>query len=195
MISKKVILILLIVALILMSGCTGNNTGPSQTEKTTGGNQPSSTQEKPVPGSVQTVNFKKLIEFLPSPPTGWTAKEPQGFMYDIDSGSWSMATKDYTKGETASANVGIMDSAFNDVGWFSAWQGINNYESTEGYAKTVTVKGYPSFEIYTESNNQYVLYVNVEDRFMVYITVDDADRETMNTLANGIDYAGIAALK
>jgi hypothetical protein len=194
MAPKKAILILAIVALILLSGCTGKDTGP-QTVKTTDGNQPSSAENKPVAGSVQTVNFNKLIEFLPSTPSGWTAGDPQGFTYNIENGSWSMANKEYTKGDTTRATVGIMDSAYYDVGWFSAWKGIYNYESTEGYAKTTTIKGYPGFEVYTKSSNEYVIYVNVKERFMVYITVDGADIQTIDMFANAIDYAGIAALK
>ena len=192
MTPKRPILILAIVALILLSGCTGKDT--AQTVKTTDGNQPSA-ENKPVAGSVQTVNFNKLIEFLPSAPSGWTAGEPQGFMNQIENGSWSMANKEYSKGDTARVNVGIMDSAYFDVGWFSAWKGIYNYESTQGYAKTTTIKGYPGLEVYTKSSNEYVLYVNVKERFMVYITVDGADRQTMDTFTNAIDYAGIAALK
>lgn len=191
---KKIILIFAIVALILMSGCTGTDTS-TQTEKTTEEDRPSSTHAKPEPGSVPTVHFSKLIEFLPSAPSGWTAGEPQGFMYNIEKGSWSMANKEFTKGDTARANVGIMDSAFYNVGWFSAWEGIYNFESTDGYAKATTFKGYPSLEVYTKSSNQYVLYVNVKERFMVYITVDGADREIMNAFGNAIDYSSISALK
>ena len=194
--SKKVLFILVIASLVILSGCTAKDTGPSQTGNTSDEEKPSSgtAKERPTPGSVNAIHFNKLIEFLPPSPSGWTADKPQGFMNTVETGSWSMANEEYSKGDTARANVGIMDSAYYDVGWFSAWEGIYNYESTEGYAKTTTIKGYPGFESYTKSSNQYVLYVNVKERFMIYITVDGADRETMSTFANAIDYAGIAAL-
>jgi len=190
------LLIFVIIALVLLSGCTEKNTDQIQPEKTTNEKQSTpSTAQKPEPGSVQTVHFSKLIEFLPAVPTDWTANEPQGFMYTVESSSWSQATREYAKGDNIDANVGIMDSAYYDVGWFSAWEGIYNFESNEGYAKTTTIKGYPSFEIYTKSSNEYVLYVNVKDRFMIYMTVRGADKDTLNNFANSINYDAISALK
>ena len=193
---NKVCLILIVVAPVILSGCTGKDSGPSQAGTTPEGKQtsPETTQEKPAPGSVQSVHFNKLIEFLPAALSGWTADEPQGFMNTVESGSWSMASRDYTK-DTARANVGIMDSAYYEVGWFSAWKGIYNYESTEGYAKTTTIKGYPALETHSKSSNEYALFVAVKDRFMVYMTIHEADKDTLNNIANSIDYAGIAALK
>ena len=191
--NNKLWLILAIVALVLLSGCAGTNTGPSQT----GDKQaaPGTTAGKPVPGSAPAIHFSKLIEYLPAPPSGWTADEPQGFMNTVESGSWSMANRAYSKGDDARANIGIMDSAYYEVGLFASWKGIYQYESTEGYAKTTTIKGYPALEVYSKSSKEYAMYVDVKDRFMVYITVDNADKDTLNNLANAIDYSGIAGLK
>lgn len=194
--SIHLFLTLLMVALILVSGCAEKNNRPLQTDNPTEvKNSQNKTLEKPAPGSVQAVHFSKLAEYLPSAPSIWTANEPQGFMFPTENGSWSMVNKEFTKGDTATANVGIMDSAYNEVGWFLVWKGIYNYESAEGYAKTMTVKGFPALEKYSNSSNEYAMYVDVEDRFMVYITVRDSDKDNLNNLTNAIDYAGISALK
>ena len=68
-----------------------------------------------------------------------------------------MAEKSYTKSgtEDITVSVGIMDSAFYQVGWWAAWQGLYAYVSTEGYAKTVTVKGFPAWETYDKDSNDY----------------------------------------
>lgn len=194
---KQFFLVLLIVSLILMSGCTEKNANPSREDNIHDGEKTSQgkIQEKPAPGSVQAVNSSKLIEYLPSAPPDWTAKEPQVFMYAAENGSWSMANKEFIRGDIATASVGIMDSAYYEVGWFLVWKGIYKYESAEGYTKTTTIKGYPALELYSKSDNEYTLYVMIKERFMVYIHVRDADKDALDNMANEIDYADIAALK
>lgn len=154
----------------------------------------SSSGNKPAPGTVQAVHFSKLIEFLPEATSGYTAEDPQGSSYTIESGSWSMASRTYRKGDTGRAEISIMDSAYYEVGMFGAWKGFVQWESTDGYYKTTTVKGYPAFETYSKSGKQYGVYVNVKDRFMVYIMVDDDDKEALNAFENSINYAGIGGL-
>jgi PGF-CTERM protein len=118
-------------------------------------------------------------------------------MYTIEEGTWSMATESYSKTgtEDITAEVGIMDSAFYQVGWSAAWQGFYAWESTEGYAKTTKVKGFPAWEmgIGTPPDSENTLYVGVNDRFMVFINTN-SDKDTLYAFADSIDYKGIAAL-
>jgi PGF-CTERM protein len=143
----------------------------------------------------EAVHFSTLIAFLPDAPSGWDGEEPFGMMYTIQDGTWSMATESYTKSgaEDTTAEVGVMDSAFYQVGWLAAWQGFYAYESTEGYAKTVTVDGYPAWVAYTKDSGEYTLFVGINDRFMVFISTN-SDEDTLYDFANAIDYNGIAAL-
>jgi PGF-CTERM protein len=145
--------------------------------------------------ATEAVHFSTLIEFLPNAPSGWDGEEPSGMMYTIQDGTWSMATESYTKSgaEDTTAEVGVMDSAFYQVGWLAAWQGFYAYESTEGYAKTVTVDGYPAWEAYTKDSGEYTLFVGINDRFMAFINTK-SDKDTLYDFANAIDYNGIAAL-
>ncbi len=145
--------------------------------------------------SAEAVHFNTLIEYLPDAPSGWDGEEPEGFSFMHEEGTWSMAMGSYTKSsnEDVTADVGIMDSAYYQVGWMAAWQGFYAYESTDGYAKTVTVEGYPAWEAYTEDDNEYVLYIGIADRFMVFIATN-SDRDTLYEFADAIDYDGIADL-
>ncbi len=147
-----------------------------------------------VSAATEAVHFSKLIPFLPDAPSGWEGEEPDGMMFTVEEGSWSMASKSYTKSgaEDITAEVGIMDSAFYQVGWWAAWQGFYAWESTEGYAKTTEVKGLLAWESYTKDGNDYGLYVGINDRFMVFISTN-SDRDTLYAFANSIDYSGIAA--
>jgi PGF-CTERM protein len=145
--------------------------------------------------TTEAVHFTKLVSFLPDAPSGWEGEEPEGMMYTIEEGAWSMATRSYSKlgEEDITAEAGIMDSAFSTVGWWAAWKGFYAWETTEGYAKTTNVKGFPAWEAYTKDTNDYTLYVGINDRFMVFIQTN-SDKDTLYKFANAIDYDGIAAL-
>jgi len=141
------------------------------------------------------VHFNTLIEFLPDAPSGWTGEDPTGMTFTHEEGTWSMATESYSKSgaEDVTADVVITDYAFYSMGWTAAWQGFYAYESTEGHAKTVTVKGNPAWEAYTKDGDDYSLFVGINDRFMVFINTN-SDKDTLYDFANSIDYKGIAAL-
>jgi len=149
----------------------------------------------PPPMSADAVHYNTLIEFLPGAPSGWDGEEPFGQTFTSGEGTWSMAMESYTKSgnEEITADVGIMDSAYQQVGWWAAWQGFYSYESADGYAKTVTVEGYPAWEAYTKDDNQYVLYVGINDRFVVFVNTN-SDRDTLYDFADAIDFDGVSAL-
>jgi hypothetical protein len=194
-INIKLLTVIAIVVILLLSGCAGKNKSQGtdiKNEKTTTTTESSS--DKPAPGSVQTIHFSKLIEMLPESPAGWTADDPEGGSYTIQSGSWSMASKTYKKGDTGRATVTIMDSAYYNVGLFQAWKGLVQMETSEGYFKTATVKGFPAFETYSKSSKEYGKYINIKDRFMVYIIAENNDKDVLNTLENSINYNAIGIL-
>ena len=143
----------------------------------------------------QAVEYSKLMPFLPKAPSGWEADEPQGFSFTHEEGTWSMATSDYSRAgaEDATANVVIYDYAFYTTGWTGAWRNFYAYDSTEGYAKTVTAKGYPGWEVYDKNTKDYSLFVGLNDRFLVFVGTN-SDKDTLYKFADAIDYKGIAAL-
>jgi PGF-CTERM protein len=145
--------------------------------------------------TTQAVHFSTLIEFLPDAPSGWDGGEPNGMMFTVEEGAWSMATESYTKSgaEDVTATVAITDYAFYTTGWSTAWGGLIAYETTEGYVKSVKVQGYPAWEVYGKETNDYGLHVGINDRFMVLINTN-SDKATLDDFANAIDYNGIAAL-
>jgi hypothetical protein len=193
--TTKFLTVIAIAGILLLSGCTGKDTSQgTDTENKITPTTNDSSPEKPALGTVQTVHFSKLIELLPESPTGWTADEPQGNTFTIENGSWSMASKTYTKGDTGRAEVTIMDSAYYNVGMFQAWKGFVQWESTDGYYKTTTVKGFPAFETYSKSSKTYGRYINIKDRFMVYITAENDDKDVLNALENSINFNGIETL-
>lgn len=194
-INIKVLTVIAIAGILLLSGCTGKDKSQgTNTENDKRTTTQDSSPDKPAPGTVQPVHFSKLIEMLPESPAGWTADEPEGASYTIESGSWSMASNTYKKGDTGRATVTIMDSAYYNVGLFQAWKGLVNMETSQGYFKTTTVKGFPAFETYSKSSKEYGKYVNIKGRFMVYIVAENNDKDVLNTLENSINYDDLGSL-
>lgn len=191
---NKIILVLAIIGILLLSGCTGKDTDQTTSTGDDQGAASDSTINKPAKGSVQAIHFSKLMELLPEPQSGWTADEPTGGSYTVEDGSWSMAARTYKKGDNERATVTIMDSAYYEVGLFTAWKSFVQMETSEGYFKTTKVKGYPAFETYSKSSKDYGLFVNVKDRIMVNIVVDNDDKDALTAIQNSINYAGIEAL-
>jgi hypothetical protein len=143
--------------------------------------------------AIEAVDYNTLIWYLPYAPDGWEEGESDGMTFNIDDGTWSVATLGYSNYDDAYVTVGIMDSAFYTVGWWEIWDELYTYDDAEGYAEPVTVNGYPAWEVYSADWNEYSLFISIDGRFMVNIHTN-SDWYTLDEFANSIDYEGIAAL-
>ena len=145
------------------------------------------------PGEVDPVSFNDLIEFLPAPPAGWEAGEPSGGTFQMQGFSWSQATGDYTSVSTDEyVDVVIFDSAYyTGFAWWAAWEYGFEWGSTDGYARSITFRGYPAWKMYDKPDS-YTLSVGVADRFLVIISAET--ESSLDLFAGGIAFGGIAAL-
>jgi PGF-CTERM protein len=146
--------------------------------------------------TAEAVPYTKLVSFLPDAPSGWRGEEPSGAMLTYEGGSWSTAARSYQKlggEEDVTAEVMITDYALYATGWSGAWNRFYAFESTDAYVKTVTIEGFPAWEVYTKDDNDYSLYVGINDRYLVFITTNSG-KNMLDNLADSIDYEGIAAL-
>lgn len=203
-----VLVLMVAVASLLMAGCGGGGEeegtptpteGPGATGTPTVTETPEATPtrspgETPAPGEIEPVSFQGMLPLLPDPPSGWEADDPDGFTGNFGEWRWSQVDKDYTNQATDEyVYVAIHDSAFyQGFSWMAAWQYQLEYESTEGYARSSTVAGYPAWEAYDQPDS-YTLMVLVADRFLVMITSET--EASLNQFADLIDYGGIAALE
>ncbi len=145
--------------------------------------------------ATEAVDYDALIWYLPDAPDGWVEEEPDGMTFNIDDGTWSVATLGYSNydDDLVFVTVGIMDSAYYTVGWWEMWDELYAYDDVGGYAEPVTVNGYPAWEVYSADWNEYSLFISIDGRFMVNIHTD-SDWYTLDEFANAIDYEGIAEL-
>jgi len=204
-ISPAVVLALFaLLALCLMTaGCTGTSdtteTTPYETSSTgtavatTAPAASGTTVSGAAEGSVTAVSYIALIPFLPNAPAGWTADEPVGATWTDQDVQWTWATREYAKGD-ARATVLIQDSACYDVGYWESWDSLVAFETTEGYYRSGTVSGHPSWEYFTKPAS-YGTWIGVNERFMVFVSVEDGSEQDLKAFVNAINYGGIANLK
>lgn len=204
------ILVIGIVAFLLSAGCTDilakkqvgdfgsadkttvSTTVPAGTGSTAGSNPSSLNRARPAPGSVTAVDFSKLIPLLPEAPAGWEASDPEGAKMTFDQNQWSFASRDYSKGD-ASASVMISDSAFYNVGGWEMWNNQYSIETTDGYVKTTTVRGFPAWEMYSKPSD-YAMHIGINDRFMVFIEVKDGSKSDLDTFVNAVPFSNVAGI-
>ncbi len=191
-----VLVLILSMAFLLVAGCDGGGEGGKATPTETPEATPSPTATV-TPGETPTptdpVSFNELIPFLPGPPSGWEADDAFGMTQTFQEWSWSQASRSYTDTTTDEyVDVAIFDSAYYyGFGWWAAWEYAVEWESTEGYAKTITFEGYPAWEMYDKPDS-YTLMVLVADRFMVMINAETED--SLNQFAGLVNYGAIAGL-
>jgi len=199
-----IITVILIVGASVTAGCTtnapsgGSVPGPQDTKVTTAPTTPATptvTLNRPAAGSVKAVDFNLLIPLLPSAPPGWTAIDPEGMAIPEQDGSWTIASRSYSSGANKQAEVSIMDSAYYDIAGWGGWASLSETTTADGYIKTVTVAGFPSWESYDKNSNSYESWVGLNNRYLVTVTITNGEKSDLDSFVNSINYHGIAALK
>lgn len=152
-----------------------------------------------VSGQGSIVHFSKLLPLLPEPPEGWTAEEPTGSTTDAGEFQVTVAGRSYTKGDqpdAPEASVNITDTAANkDLrdSTMESWK--FSQESTDGYAKGVTVAGNKGFEVYDKDSKTTNLWIIVADRFLVQVEVVNLEPAEAQAWMSKLDPAKLATLK
>ncbi len=150
----------------------------------------------PAPGEVDPLHFNDLIQFLPDVPSGWEAEEPYGMtMSGMEGYSYTIATRDYDNNASGEyVDVAIYDSAYyQGFMWFQMYDEslFFEWESSDGYAKTTTVNGYPAWEVYSEPNH-YGRVILVAERFVVMINTET--KASLDQFTNAVNISGLAGI-
>lgn len=122
-------------------------------------------QHEPVPP----VSFKVLIGYLPATVEGLARSQPRGETSSMGSWSHSQAGASYGSG-AKSIELEINDFAYITM-LYAPYQMLlkMNYqrESTEGYERSASFRGYPGYEEWKEAQTSGSATVLVNDRFIV----------------------------
>jgi hypothetical protein len=150
------------------------------------------TNRKPVPP----VAFGDLIDLLPEKIAGMKAEEPKGETTTAGSWQYSQAEVDF-RSEDGKRNVevGIFDYAHIPMLYVPFTMILNMNvarESTDGYEKTVKVRGYPAFEKWDKNGNSEIV-VLVGDRFIVKSETRGLGEGSAKKIVEDLDLKGLAA--
>jgi hypothetical protein len=147
----------------------------------------------------EAVDYQKLLAILPEPPSGWTADKPEGSTEDVGGFKITNVHRDYHKGEgekAPSAAISILDSISNPdyvSATTAAWK--TNSDTSEGYAKSVTIEGNPGFETFEKDTKHAALWVMVADRYFVQIELQNQEPGELQEWIKRVDLKKLAAVK
>jgi hypothetical protein len=147
----------------------------------------------------EAVDYQKLLPILPEPPSGWTADKPEGSTEDVGGFKITNVHRDYRKsdGEKApTAAISVLDSVANPdyvSATTEAWK--SNSDSSEGYAKSVSIDGNPGFETFEKDTKHAALWVMVADRYFVQIELQNEEPGELQQWIKRIDLKKLAAIK
>jgi hypothetical protein len=147
----------------------------------------------------EAVDYHKLLPILPEPPSAWTADKPEGSTEDVGGFKITNVHRDYRKGEgekAPTAAISVLDSVANPdyvSATTEAWK--SNSESSEGYAKSVTIDGNPGFETFEKDTKHAALWVMVANRYFVQIELQNQEPGELQEWIKRVDLKKLAAIK
>lgn len=145
------------------------------------------------------VDYQKLLPVLPDPPPGWTADKPDGSTEDVGGFKITNVHRDYYKGKgekAPSAAISVLDSVANPdyvSATTEAWK--TNSDSSEGYAKSVSIDGNPGFETFEKETKHAALWVMIANRYFVQIELQNQEPNELQGWIKRIDLKKLAAIK
>lgn len=150
---------------------------------------------------VEPVNWRELVKFLPANIAGYEAQEPTGETMSWGEGEQAIKYS-HAKGEYSAddknISIDIVDSGYRQV-FFAlgfAWFIQGEYDTSEGYLKSLKVKGEDAKINWKTKDKSGSLVVKVENRF--FVTVEGNNLGSENDLikaAELIDYKKLGHLK
>ena len=147
----------------------------------------------------EAIDYQKLLAILPEPPSGWTADKPEGSTEDVGGFKITNVHRDYHKGEgekAPSVAISILDSVSNPdyvSATTEAWK--SNSDTSEGYAKSVTIDGNPGFETFEKDTKHAALWVMIAGRYFVQIELQNQEPAELQEWIKRVDLKKLAAVK
>lgn len=150
---------------------------------------------------VEPVNWRELVKLLPANIPGCEAQEPTGETMSWGEGDqavkYSHAKKEYTA-QDKNISIDIVDSGYRQI-FFAlgfAWFIQGEYDTSEGYLKSLKIKGQDAKINWKTKEKSGSLVVKVANRFFVTIEGNDLGGENdLIKVADLIDYGRLAGLK
>jgi len=147
----------------------------------------------------EAIDYQKLLPILPEPPSGWAADKAEGSTEDVGGFKITNVHRDYRKGEgenAPSVAVSILDSVSNPdyvSATTEAWK--SSSDTSEGYAKSVTIDGNPGFETFEKDTRHATLWVMIANRYFVQVELQNQEPSELPEWITRVDLKKLATIK
>ena len=167
-----------------------DTSAPSETNRDNGGEVDDYTPKEVDFSSLdlsKSVHFSVLIDMLPERTQGFSREgKPEGARYSTQGVSFSTGVKDYTNGDR---QMSISLNDYLGAEYYATAQSANQfeYESTDGYAKSIEVDGVPGWVNFDYESNEGTLFLYLEERFYLTINADDTNESELKAVADDVN--------
>lgn len=205
-------LCLITILVAITTGCSGVSSSKSSTREFAGGIDPPKNPMAAMQKIIQLgqnkdnggiakheattpISFRDLIEYLPSPPRGWKAQEPEGETNSFGNYSISQVSQTYIQ-DDKKMKVSIFDWAFNSA-LYGAFLLSTEFsqESTSGYNKGIQIDNIPGREEYDYEQQEGSLNLLVNSRFLVQIDGNNIAEQELREWWELIDYQSLTKVE
>ena len=141
----------------------------------------------------KSVSFQVLINMLPETTQGFIRSEkPNGARYTTQGYSFSTASKTYSKGDR---QMTITLNDYLGAEYIASAQSAQQfeYESTEGYAKSIEVDGIPGWINMDYTDNSGTLFLYMAERFYTTVQADNTSESELKGAASDVRLSRLQA--
>ena len=163
--------------------------GSASSNKSSGGSmddyEPKPVDFESIDGE-ELVHFTILIDMLPEETNGYVrSQKPDGSIYKSASFNISTGSKEYTN-DGKTLQLSIFDYKEAAMIYTTQAGQFYEYESTEGYTKTIEVNGFKGWVSQDYDDNNLTLFLGVKDRYIFTADMEDGDLDVMKSIVNEI---------
>ena len=141
----------------------------------------------------KSVHFSVLIDLLPERTQGFSRDgKPQGSRYSTQGVSFSTGMKNYSDGER---EMTITLNDYLGAEFYANAQSAQQfeYESTEGFAKSIEIDGIPGWVNIEYGDNDGTLFLYLEERFYATVNTTNTSEEELKAIASDIKLSRLKA--
>ncbi len=176
-------------------------TTPDVSTGTSGGSEQNQNNDGYTPQDVdfnslnlgESIHFNTLINMLPERTQGFTRQgKPEGARYTTGGSSFSTGSKTYQKGDR---EMTITLNDYLGAEYLASAQTAQQfeYESTDGYAKSVEIDGIPGWISYDYESKEGTLLLFKDNRFYATVQAYDTSEEELKAIAKDINLSRLKA--
>lgn len=135
----------------------------------------------------KSIHFNTLINILPEMTQGFLRNgKPNGATYNTQGISYSTGSKEYKNGDR---EMTITLNDYLGAEYFATAQTAQQfeYESTEGYSKSVEINGMKGWISYENDSKQGTLMLFKDERFFAIIQAENTSENELTAIANDLN--------